>query len=191
VILVPRREDGGHRDKLWAHCKALWIERHPDWEIYEGHHNDGPFNRSAAVNLAAEMAGDWDVALIIDSDVITAPDSVEDAVKLAYSTDNTGFRQYTLRVRDLTTGDDLPLRVERVTSVAWAADSRAVAPAAHGHCWEGSRSNRLVWSSGGAPAIVGAVLNTLARTAPVAFVSITQARRVGALRSDSRKTPRA
>lgn len=87
VILVPRREDGGHRDRLWAHCKALWIERHPEWEIYEGHHNDGPFNRSSAVNLAAEMAGDWDVALIIDSDVITAPDSVEDAVKLAYSTD--------------------------------------------------------------------------------------------------------
>jgi oligopeptidase B len=42
---------------------------------------------------------------------------------LAYSTDNTGFRQYTLRLRDLTTGKDLADTAERVGSFAWAADS--------------------------------------------------------------------
>ena len=42
---------------------------------------------------------------------------------LAYTTDNTGFRQYTLHVRDLTTGADLPDTAERVGSIAWAADS--------------------------------------------------------------------
>jgi oligopeptidase B len=42
---------------------------------------------------------------------------------LAYTTDNTGFRQYTLRVRDLSTGSDLPDTAERVGSIAWAADS--------------------------------------------------------------------
>ncbi len=31
-----------------------------------------------------------------------------DGWKLAYSTDNTGFRQYTMHVRDLKTGEDLP-----------------------------------------------------------------------------------
>jgi oligopeptidase B len=46
-----------------------------------------------------------------------------DGSKLAYSTDNTGFRQYTLRVRDLKTGLDLPDTAERVGSIAWAADS--------------------------------------------------------------------
>src|SRR6185312_5138981 len=46
-----------------------------------------------------------------------------DGTKLAYSTDNTGFRQYTLHVRDLKTGSDLPDTAERVGSVAWAADS--------------------------------------------------------------------
>jgi oligopeptidase B len=46
-----------------------------------------------------------------------------DGVKLAYSTDNTGFRQYTLHVRDLTTGKDLPDTAERVGSIAWASDS--------------------------------------------------------------------
>ncbi len=42
---------------------------------------------------------------------------------LAYSTDNTGFRQYTLHIRDLKTGVDLPDTAERVGAVAWAADS--------------------------------------------------------------------
>lgn len=86
VILVPMRPDGGHRDRLWAHCRQLWEERH-GWPVYEGEHLDGPFNRSAAVNTAAEMAGEWDVALIIDADVICAPDSVSSAVEIAYQTD--------------------------------------------------------------------------------------------------------
>ena len=43
---------------------------------------------------------------------------------LAYSTDVTGFRQYALKVKDLETGITLPERIERVTSVAWAADNR-------------------------------------------------------------------
>ncbi|MGI4827952.1 MAG: oligopeptidase B, partial [Janthinobacterium lividum] len=42
---------------------------------------------------------------------------------LAYSTDNTGFRQYTLAIKDLETGALLPDTAERVGSVAWAADS--------------------------------------------------------------------
>ena len=41
---------------------------------------------------------------------------------LAYSTDNTGFRQYTLRVRDLRTGQDLADTAERVGSIAWSVD---------------------------------------------------------------------
>jgi oligopeptidase B len=42
---------------------------------------------------------------------------------LAYTTDNTGFRQYTLHLRDLTTGTDLPDTAARVGSIVWAADS--------------------------------------------------------------------
>ncbi len=44
---------------------------------------------------------------------------------LAYSTDTTGFRQYTLQIKDLRTGDLLPFRAKRVTSAAWAADNRS------------------------------------------------------------------
>jgi oligopeptidase B len=49
-----------------------------------------------------------------------------DGFLLAYSTDNTGFRQYTLHVRDLKTGTDLTDTAERVGSVAWAADSQTL-----------------------------------------------------------------
>ncbi|MFC6644073.1 S9 family peptidase [Granulicella cerasi] len=45
---------------------------------------------------------------------------------LAYSTDNTGFRQYTLAVKDLRTNKVLADRAERVGSIVWAADSRTI-----------------------------------------------------------------
>jgi len=50
----------------------------------------------------------------------------EDSHLLAYSTDTTGFRQYSLQVKDLRTGATLPERFERVTSVAWASDNRTL-----------------------------------------------------------------
>jgi len=50
----------------------------------------------------------------------------DDGSLLAYSTDETGFRQYTLAVKDLRTGALLPERMERVTSVAWAADGKTL-----------------------------------------------------------------
>ena len=50
----------------------------------------------------------------------------DDNQLLAYSTDTTGFRQFTLCVKDLRTGELLPERIERVTSVAWAADNKTL-----------------------------------------------------------------
>jgi oligopeptidase B len=47
----------------------------------------------------------------------------DDGRRLAYSLDYTGFREFTLYVKDLATGALAPERVERVSSVAWAADS--------------------------------------------------------------------
>ena len=48
----------------------------------------------------------------------------DDANLLAYSTDETGFRQYTLVIKDLRAGELLDVRRERVTSVAWTVDGR-------------------------------------------------------------------
>ena len=47
----------------------------------------------------------------------------DDGRWLAYTIDFTGFRDYTLFGKDLATGDLLPDRVDKVSSVAWAADS--------------------------------------------------------------------
>lgn len=45
---------------------------------------------------------------------------------LAYSLDTTGFRQYTLQIKDLRIGEAFPERIERVTSAAWAADNQTL-----------------------------------------------------------------
>ncbi len=50
----------------------------------------------------------------------------DDNSLLAYSLDTTGFRQYTLHIKDLRTGQTLPESIERVTSAAWAADNRTL-----------------------------------------------------------------
>jgi len=50
----------------------------------------------------------------------------DDGNLLAYSTDNTGYRQYLLQVKDLRTGQLLPERMERVTSVVWASDNKTL-----------------------------------------------------------------
>lgn len=47
----------------------------------------------------------------------------DDDGRLAFSADDTGFRQYRLMVRNLATGEHERLVAERVTSVAWADDS--------------------------------------------------------------------
>jgi oligopeptidase B len=50
----------------------------------------------------------------------------DDQNLLAYTVDFTGFRQYSLQVKDLRTGQTLPDTTERVTSVEWAADNKTL-----------------------------------------------------------------
>jgi len=53
-------------------------------------------------------------------------DISDDDRLLAYSLDTTGYRQYMLHVKDLVSGALLTEKIERVTSVAWAADNRSL-----------------------------------------------------------------
>lgn len=50
----------------------------------------------------------------------------DDGNLLAYSTDNTGYRQYTLQIKNLRTGEILPERIERVNNLAWATDNKTI-----------------------------------------------------------------
>jgi oligopeptidase B len=53
-------------------------------------------------------------------------DVSDDNHLLAYALDTTGFRQYTLHIKNLWNGSDFAEAIERVTSVAWAADNRTL-----------------------------------------------------------------
>jgi oligopeptidase B len=50
----------------------------------------------------------------------------DDQNLLAYTIDYTGFRQYSLQVKDLSIGKTLPDTTERVTSLEWAADNKTL-----------------------------------------------------------------
>lgn len=136
VFLVPRRADGGHRDRLWEYARARWERYFPDIAIVEGHHDSGPFNRSAAINRAAASAGDWDVGVVIDSDVLLSVSQVRRAIGRARKTGRVtwahrrwrGIREdMTLRIvadqRDLgaeLSRDELDLIVERTNPLSWS-----------------------------------------------------------------------
>lgn len=48
----------------------------------------------------------------------------DDGNMLAFATDTTGYRQYTLQIKDLKTGKMLADKLERVTSVEWSPDGK-------------------------------------------------------------------
>lgn len=73
---------------------------------------------------------------------------------LLYSTDHTGFREYTLRVRDLTTGTDLPLEIPRVASATWAADSATILYAVEDEAKRPYRIHRHRLGSGEHPLVL-------------------------------------
>jgi oligopeptidase B len=51
-------------------------------------------------------------------------DVSDDGNLLAFSTDMTGYRQYTLQIKDLRTGKIMPDKIERVTSTEWSNDGK-------------------------------------------------------------------
>jgi oligopeptidase B len=79
----------------------------------------------------------------------------DDGNLLAYAIDTTGYRQYTLHVKDLRTGDVLADRFERVTSVVWTADDATLVFATED---EVSKRSDRVWrhtlGSPGGPTLV-------------------------------------
>jgi len=97
----------------------------------------------------------------------------DDGWLLAYSTDDTGYRQYTLVVKDLRSGEHLPLRRERVTSVAWDADGRSLYYAVED---EETKRSCEVWQHR-----LGAEADTLV------FTEVDEAFNVGVARTRSRE----
>jgi hypothetical protein len=83
-VLIPRRAGDEWRDRVYEVVKDHWSES--PFEVVEAHDDEGHFNRSAAINKAARLAGDWDVAVIADADTTVDLDQVEQGVKQARET---------------------------------------------------------------------------------------------------------
>lgn len=81
VVLVPRRADHGRRDAIWNTLATRW--RQTRFTFVEGHHYDGPFNRSAALNRAAAGAPAWTTAIIADADSWVHAEQLNAALRIA------------------------------------------------------------------------------------------------------------
>jgi oligopeptidase B len=96
-----------------------------------------PMHARRAVNAAkSEDSADYALEeLLLDLNVLAEGHSFlglasfdvsDDNNLLAYAIDVTGFRQYTLYVKSLRTGETFAERIARVTSTAWAADNHTI-----------------------------------------------------------------
>lgn len=83
VVLVPFRGGDPHRERAWAFARAQW--RLPVFVSDDGM-TIGPFNKSRAVNRAAAAAGDWDVAVIADADMLVPHDQVRRCAQMVHRT---------------------------------------------------------------------------------------------------------
>lgn len=83
VFLVPWRSDGGWRDQLWRFTRTWWEERCPGASFCVGASPPGPFNRAAALNDAARNGGGWDIAVVLDADVVADGEQVLRAIAMA------------------------------------------------------------------------------------------------------------
>lgn len=83
-VVIPRRARNSEwREGLWRLVEPLW--RATPWPLivpaFEG---NGPFNRSATIDLGA--SGDWDVMVVADADTIVPQSGVSAAIARAAET---------------------------------------------------------------------------------------------------------
>jgi oligopeptidase B len=115
-----KQDDSTVPYRLRGHWYYTRFETGQEYPIYARKAGtlDAPEQVMLDVNRMAEGHGFFQVGSL---------DVAPDNNLLAYTEDPVGRRQYTLRVRNLATGELLPDRIENVDpSVAWTADSRSI-----------------------------------------------------------------
>jgi oligopeptidase B len=108
----------------------------------------------------------------------------DDARLLAYSTDVTGFREYTLVVKDLVSGELVAGPIAKTGSVAWAADHRTLFYAVEDHAKRFHQIWRFELGGAKAPALVYAEADERFRV----HVDRTRTRRHIVIQSESHTT---
>lgn len=109
-LSVPVRRDG-----YWYYARTEEGKQYPIQCRRKGSMDDGVEEMLVDLNELAAGKSFMSLGDLAISD---------DANLLAYSTDETGFRQYTMVIKDLRTGEFQNWRRERVTSVAWTTDGQ-------------------------------------------------------------------
>lgn len=72
-ILVPFRDDGEHRSRVWRWLRRYWRHQGLDAEIIQGFDEGGnPFSKAVAVNNAATLARGH-IFLVLDADAYLSP----------------------------------------------------------------------------------------------------------------------
>lgn len=75
-ILVPFRDDGEHRGRVWRWLREYWRARGLDAEIIQGHDDHSPFSKASAVNQAALLSRGR-ILVILDADAYMTPESLQ------------------------------------------------------------------------------------------------------------------
>jgi len=139
AVMAPLK---GLREELYgemlSHMKQTDVSvpyRDGDWWYYMRTEEGKQYAIHCRTHGSPNATEDTPEQVILDGNLLAeglpffsigAMDISSDGRWLAYSTDTKGFRQYTLHIKDLDTGETLPFTVERVGSVVWAADSRTL-----------------------------------------------------------------
>jgi len=90
VILIPWR--AGRPDRVAAFYKTYTEQWQPlGLPVYLGDSRHDRFHRGASRNAAARDAGNWDVALIADADVMLFRENIKEALKQALVYDRVVF----------------------------------------------------------------------------------------------------
>ena len=92
-LLVPFRDDGEHRARVWNWLRRYWQTSLPDAEIIVGHYDGVPFSKARAVNEAATRAT-GDVFAILDADAYLPATTIQ-ACAIVIACERRWFVPYT------------------------------------------------------------------------------------------------
>ena len=124
--------------EMLSHVKQTDVSvpfRDGDWWYYTRTHEGQQYAVHCRTHGSPSATEDTPEQVVLDGNKLAEGhpffalgdmDISDDGRWLAYTTDNSGFRQYTLHIKDLETGETLQGEVHRVGSVVWAADNRTL-----------------------------------------------------------------
>jgi oligopeptidase B len=139
AVMAPldRLRDDLYQEML-SHVKQTDVSvpfRDGDWWYYNRTEEGRQYAIHCRTHGSPNATEDTPEQMVLDGNLLAeghaffaigATSVTDDGRWLAYTTDTTGFRQYTLHIKDLETGETLAGEVERVGSVVWAADNRTL-----------------------------------------------------------------